>query len=400
MKVMLLVSVLLLFPGDAYSAPPARLSAKVVNAQDEPLANVEVTITHRQKSDYLKKMVTGKRGRFHLLVQAPTLFDDCFLFRFEAESYQPLEAVERLTPGQSLRATYTLRQESGVEYHNQGVLALRSRDYSSAESSFLKALEIQPNLSQSHYALAELYLQQERYREAAASAEAALTDQHKDSRTIEILHIAQKKLGNAERAQQALRALADTGNATAAAIHLYNEGIDAHKRGDLALARQNLLESVAHNPDLVSAYIGLAELETQANRPADAIEATKRALAIEPDNTQARRIAFQGYCLSNLWGKANMLLKKLIAGDHELSDLMLYQWGIGLMPPEETAVARITFEHLLDLNPDYAKTRYILGWLAAKTGDVPAARAHLRQFLELAPMDPGAEAARELMAGL
>ncbi len=94
------------------------------------------------------------------------------------------------------------------------------------------------------------------------------------------------------------------GDSKKAAIYFYSQGLEALKHSDLESARQKLQKAIRLNHFLVPAYVGLAEVEVQAGRPNDAIEAVMTALTIEPDSIEAKRMAFRAYSESGDWESA------------------------------------------------------------------------------------------------
>lgn len=384
----------------AHSAPPARLAAKVLDKDDKPVAGVQVTITHRSQGNFRKTKTTDAKGRFYIAVQVPTLLDDCFGLLFEAPGYQSLHVWERLIPGRSLKAKYTLKEGGGATYHNQGVEALQTGDLATAEMHFRRAVEVQPSLSISHHALAEIYSQTKRHAKAIEAASAALVGQPGESRSLEILYSASRALKQDELANEALISLAASGHVAIASNHLVTEGLSLLKNGaaDLALVKLRLATSL--HPDLVQAHIALAEAALRANRPQEAASAAANTLAIDANNSKARQLAIKANCLLGDWSTANTLLEEMLAQDTELHDIALYRQVIDMMDPEATRSTRSLFDQLIDRDPDHARARYMLGLLAARSGDTQSARVYIARFLELAPGDSEAHAARSLMSTL
>ncbi len=384
-------------PVDAGLNDAGRLSAKVLDRKGKPLAGVKITITNRQKEDYLLNRITDKRGRFHLIAQIPILFDDCFSLYLEADGYQPLQVWEKLAPGRSQRAVYKLFRQSGADLYNQGVNALKSGDRGTAEQLLLNSLKTQPDLVQARHALAQLYLHQRKYLQAIDAVEAVLAEQPQDGQSLEVLYAAHRGLRNSQDARQTLRALAAAGYVVAAAQHFHNEGVRSFRRGDLESAQHELGEAVALNPDLVEAYVQLAKVQNRAGLPVDAEAAAKKALVIEPGHTEAQKQSFKALCMLGQWKKASALLALLIARDPELSDIRLYQWSIERMGLDEALLARKNIEELVNFKPDHARAKLLLGLIAVRTGEVEAARGHLQRYLELAPVDSESQTARTLL---
>ncbi len=64
--------------------------------------------------------------------------------------------------------------------------------------------------------------------------------------------------------------------------------------------------------------------------------------------------------------------------------------------PEATKV----FEGLLQTDPNNARAHYMLGLCYTNAGDLARAKEHLETFVKLAPNDPDAQNARQMLAEL
>ena len=64
------------------------------------------------------------------------------------------------------------------------------------------------------------------------------------------------------------------------------------------------------------------------------------------------------------------------------------------------AAAAVLYEKVLELDPADAKARYTLGMCYFNLGETERAREAFTRFLELAPDDPDAEAARSMLGYL
>src|SRR5207244_12338305 len=64
--------------------------------------------------------------------------------------------------------------ESAVLAFNEGVAALKAKDYTTARARFEAAVAADPSLRQGWVALSQVHLDQKRYREAAEAVEKAI----------------------------------------------------------------------------------------------------------------------------------------------------------------------------------------------------------------------------------
>ena len=94
------------------------------------------------------------------------------------------------------------------------------------------------------------------------------------------------------------------------------------------------------------------------------------------------------------------MLKLLVALDYKITLMGLYEWACEMMPREITREVLGHFEKLLVFDHRHARARYLAGVLAARAGDVQRSRVHLEDFIELAPSDSRAAAARYILDSL
>ena len=85
------------------------------------------------------------------------------------------------------------------------------------------------------------------------------------------------------------------------------------------------------------------------------------------------------------------------AENPEKAGLNLYNRGADLYNVGQIAEAKAIFEQILQGQPNHAKTHYMLGLCYVSEDDKPKAKEHLSKFLELAPNDPDAATAQEMI---
>ena len=75
----------------------------------------------------------------------------------------------------------------------------------------------------------------------------------------------------------------------------------------------------------------------------------------------------------------------------------LFRKGVKLFNNNQIPQALESFEQALSVDPKYAKAHYMLGLCYTNSGDTVKAKDHLKQFIALAPNDPDAKSAKEMM---
>jgi tetratricopeptide (TPR) repeat protein len=203
-------------------------------------------------------------------------------------------------------------------------------------------------------------------------------------------------LGDAAEAERLLQRAATLdrrdGEAHFALGHLYA----SQKKTDLAL--QHYRTAAERQPNTVAPYAYIGEILGSENRRAEAKEAYRRALEIDPEaavvaNNLAWMYAEDGERLQ----EALQLAQRARARFPESPDIAsTLGWVHYKMGGHSQAI--IALNDAVRLDPNNATAQYHLGFACAKTGDVPCVRRALGAALKLAPMAREATEARGLLA--
>lgn len=190
---------------------------------------------------------------------------------------------------------------------------------------------------------------------------------------------------------------------TEKAILAYNEGVTALKSGNLAGALPKFEEAVAQNPSLAEAQGALAEIYLELKRPGDALAASDRYLALKPGDGRVLRARYDALKTAGDKDKAMAALEALRAADPKSPETAVRFFNEGAERTRTGSYddAASFFERTVEIAPDdpqFAKAHYVLGLAYAKDDAKKAqAREHLQAFLKLAPGDPDAETAKQML---
>ncbi len=410
-----LLALLLLVPATAALAlGQGRLQAQVVDQDGKPLAGVQVAISNDEIA-YKNELTTDKRGRFSLLVIDATRM---YVFRFSKEGYQTVEKQVKLDPGGVKRETYTLPpagvggggaaassapavvegHNKAINAYNAGVGALQADDRATAEQKFREAIEIDPEMSQPYAVLGGLYLDDEKYDEAIAMADKLLELDPQSAKALITLYDAYHAKGDKEKARAALDQLGSiAGGGNDAAIRIYNEGADAAKSGDLTTALALFEKAVQVDPELAPGWAAAARLYLAKEQYQQAVDAAEKALAADPGMVDIQRVRYEGYRQLGQDEKAKQVFDEISAADPEGLAQTLYEQGRELFNDGHTDQARDAFEQAVQAKPDHARAHYMLGLCYANLGNNAKAKEHLQKFLQLAPEDPEAATAKQML---
>jgi tetratricopeptide (TPR) repeat protein len=393
------------------SAQMARISGVVVDPNGRPIPGATLTISTPNSESFEMVKSTNKKGKVTLSF---TNVEWQYLLRIEKEGYQTRSEPLDLTIGGTIRAEWTLLPggsdaaadgktgdgggNKAVRTFNEGVEAQRLGDLDLATQKYREAAEIDPGLAAAHTALSAVAILQEDYQAAAAAAESALETDPSDTRAMQLRFDAYRLAGDKERAAEAAKALREIGDLDQAAGRIFNEGVDAFQAGDSATAISKFEQAVQLDPELVSAYVALAQLYVTEGAPAEAGVVAAKALEREPDNVRALKLRFDAARLIGDQDSAADMLERLVELDPEWMGTVLFDHAGKLFNANQPAAAAFELEYIVKAKPELARAHFMLGMALFNIGRAEEGSVHLQKFIELSPDDPDVEIANGLLS--
>lgn len=398
-----------LVAGDASAQAAGRVSGKVVDVEGNPIEGVNVTITTPDLVNYADSATSNKKGRF-MVGHADSTFT--YTYKLEKEGYDAVVEQVRATVGGATQVTFVMRpagsggraadpaamlRGQAADVYNSGVEAQNAGDLDTAAQRYAKAAQLDPTLAAPQTGLAGVFYLQGNYAEAAAAAEKALVLDPSDARALQIRYDAYRRAGD-PRADEAVAALRATGGDSEAAGRIYNEAIDVYRAGDRVKARTLLEEAVAVDPTLVQPHVFLAAICNEDGDVECARREVEAVLALEPENALGIRLAYDMAVARGDDEVEMQYAAKLAEVDPDYAAEELFKRGVehydaGLY---DEAIALMNL--VLRVRPAETKAVFILGMASFNKGDAEAARTNLERFIELAPDDPDAAIAREILS--
>jgi tetratricopeptide (TPR) repeat protein len=190
------------------------------------------------------------------------------------------------------------------------------------------------------------------------------------------------------------------------AILAYNEGVTALRDGKIAGAVPSLEKAASLNPGLAEAQGALADVYLELKRYGDALAAADRFLALKPGDAQGLRARYDALRAAGDNEKAREALEALAAADPKSPEtaVRFFNEGAELARKGKLDEAAGFFNRVVEIapaDPKFAKAHYVLGMTYAKEdGRKAQAKEHLQTFLQMAPKDPDAGTAKEMLAYL
>lgn len=180
------------------------------------------------------------------------------------------------------------------------------------------------------------------------------------------------------------------------AVLIFNEGAEASQMGDSATARAKFEKAVELDPKLAAALSALGTVYYTEKNWAKAVEFAERARAIDPADVKALRLLTESYNQLGETEKSKAALAELTRLDPRAGAGDVYNDGIREYNAGHTDAALQLFTKTLEVDPEFAKAHYMLG-LCLSGNDAAKAKEHFETFLRLAPDDPDAATAREMI---
>lgn len=191
-----------------------------------------------------------------------------------------------------------------------------------------------------------------------------------------------------------------TSGATAAAkadpaVDAYNAGAVLSNSGDHAGAMAKFAEAVAAKPDLTAAWSAMAKTALKAKDYAKAIEAAKKAVELDEEDTDMWTVLFASYTATGDKANAAIAEKKLPANAS-----VLFNQAARLINEGKDGEAEAVLKQAVGIDEKFATAWYELGMVYARTGKNAEAKAALSKYLELEPSGKDAPTAKEMMGYL
>lgn len=181
-----------------------------------------------------------------------------------------------------------------------------------------------------------------------------------------------------------------------AAVEAFNLGAEAAHQGDTVTARAKFEEAASLDPTLAAPWTALASLDYTDSEWAAAAEHAAKAHTLDPGDPKPLRILVGSYEQLGDTANARLYSDKLVALDPTAGAEGLYTQGVELYNGGDTDGALALFEQAVAASAEHAKAHYMLG-ICLVASDAARAREHLETFLRLAPDDPDAGTAREML---
>jgi tetratricopeptide (TPR) repeat protein len=405
--------VILMASGPAFAKREARLIGQVLDPDGNPVEGVTVTITSEQVPGGFNEVeTTDKKGVFKVDFEEINVI---YYYRFDKVGFQPMqtehnwqkEGTERykftIYPGETPAVEgveVTTTSNPAITAFNAGVAAFGDRSYQEAEKRFREAVELDPEFERAWGALAVALVEQGSYQDGVEAAEKAIALGSTHEMVLRARWNGYRGLGDEVKAAEAQDALEEAGRLAEDAKKTFNEGVQLYKQGDYEGAYAKYQQAFDMDKNLKVAQLGVATMGLKTERYREAIAAAEEMLKDEPSNNEAIRIRYNA---ALKLGDEQLLIDALVslaAVEPEAAVNGLWALAMISYDANDSERAKDRFSKLLAISPGHARAHYYLGLLYVSDGVNDKAIAHLERFCQLAPEDPEAASATDLVTYL
>ncbi len=393
------------------------LRGTVVDSDNNPITGVKVTVSSEELTSFRKTLTTDQKGQFKLRFQS-TQLQYKYEILFEKPGYGSVTQPMSPSSTQQMRERYVLEKSETqvIESHgdlsavltgtsnaavgafNGGLKAQREGDLAVARSKYEEAVAADPELGPAYVGLAQVLLDQGEYAPAVEAADRALGQDVSRAEPLRVKYQALRALGKNEEAEAIAATLDEAEGAVASAKRIYNEGGEAFQAGDKETALSKFQEAAELDPSLVDAHLAIATLQLAKGNHEASATAAERALAQGSEDIRTLRVLYDAYDALDRTEELAEIAPRLAAVDPDFGGSKLVEQAAELWNGGHTAKAVALSRRALTIDPSLAKAYYFIGLNHLSGGENVEAKAALQKFITMAPDDPEAATAKEMMS--
>ena len=154
------------------------------------------------------------------------------------------------------------------------------------------------------------------------------------------------------------------------------------------------------DPDHPQALLGVATIGLKIDKASEAFDAAESLLALDPQHGQALRIRYNASLKLADEAKIFEALMGLALVEPEAARDRLYKLGHAAFEANDMVRAKRGLAKVVEIDASHASAQYLLGLVFMREAAHAEAKQHMQRFLELAPNDPDAGTARQILEHL
>lgn len=390
-------------------ARKARLIGKIVDTEGNPIEGVTVRATSDDVPEFNETKITDVKGVFKLDFD---VIEVVYKYEFSKSGYVTLKTEQTWRKDGTARFSFTLtRGESGAIgetpvfttseaalAYQEAVIAFNAKDFTTAETKLEEALGHDPELLQGWEALSVVELEQGDYQEATEAAEKAIELGATDVAIYRTRWEAYRLMGDEAKTAEAQADLERFGQLAEEAKRIYNEGIASLKAGDKEIAFAKFQQALDADPNLEPALFAAATTGLEIGKFAESAAAAETILKNDPGNEDALRLRYNAALELQ---DDDMLIDALVglaSVEPAAAKQNLWILAMAAYNANDNEKSKDRFDKVLLVDPNNAQAHYLLGLIYLGEGENEKTKQHLERFLALAPDDPDAASAQEILS--
>jgi superkiller protein 3 len=174
--------------------------------------------------------------------------------------------------------------------------------------------------------------------------------------------------------------------ASNAAIFTFNEGVDAYKAGEFALALEKFNAAIEKDPSFPQAHTALAELHYEMGNYQEAVTEAETAIAQSSGELNAMRVLYDANRkLGNEDAAKEAQAALAAAGQATEEAKKIYNEGVGLHKAGDFPAALARFEEAVAMDPNLVAAYNALTTVTMQMEDWEKAGKYAEKLLELEP---------------
>jgi tetratricopeptide (TPR) repeat protein len=304
------------------------------------------------------------------------------------------QVVERIG---DLSSVVTGSTNVAVEAFNEGLKAQRDGEFAAARAKLEEALAADPDLTPAQIALAQVLVDQEEYAAAISTADRALELAPGRAEALRAKYQALRALGRKQEAEAVALVLEQAEDAVAAARRFYNEAGEAFQAGDREAALAGFQRATELDPSLIDAHHAVATLRLAKGENEAAAEAAQTALSLGSEDVRTLRVLYDAYDALGRHDELTSIAPRLAAVDPDFGGSKLVEQAAELWNAGQADKAASLARQALAIDPNLPKAYYFIGLDHLSRGENAEAKAALQKFIDMAPDDPEAATAGEML---
>ena len=389
-----------------------RISGLIIDPEGNPIPDVAVTVS-AVEVDIQRATESNKKGKFMITVLNAAR---SYIIRLEKEGFQTIEQPIDPPSGGTVKPEFTMmpgetiapeqlaqlqRKDKAAKTYNEGVRMFSSGDLEAASELFAEAIEEDADLGLAHLALARIKLAKDDFAGGLPYAERASELVPEDGMSDIVLFDALWGLDRQDEALAVLDRLVESGKVPEkVAVRVFNAGVREIKANDHDAAQVRFEKALELDPALAPAHYTLAQITLNKGDYEASRDHSQSFLEARPEDPRALSLLYQANTALGDEAAAQDAFSRLSAADPELVVQTFFEQGVEHFNSGRNDAAASAFENVLQAKPDHPQSHYFLGLCNASLGEIDKAKEYLKRFIELAPDDPEAATARDMLAGL